>query len=151
MLHNFVIYALVLISTVRCSEEIKKAVDDATCKGHDIDVSEEDMGVILECASELGMKSKNDINMEKMPCFSRCLIEKQGLVDHDGNLHKEKILDLDKDSNLPQALKEDIRKHLGACLDEHGPTAKADDKSCKSFEPLTVCIHKAYLHVCAEA
>ncbi|CAG7717143.1 unnamed protein product [Allacma fusca] len=141
---------LVFLPIISCSEEIRKVLENAKCKGHDIDVNEKDMGFILDCAGELGIKSKNDITLEKMPCFSMCLIEKQGLIDHDGTPHKEKILEMEADTKLPEELKADIRKHLSDCLDEHGPKAKADDKTCKSFEPLTTCIHKSYLHLCTE-
>ncbi|CAG7702333.1 unnamed protein product, partial [Allacma fusca] len=51
------------------------------------------------------------------------------------------------DAKLPDALKAEVMKYLTACLDEHGPKVQGDDKTCKTYQPLTDCIHQAYLKV----
>ena len=40
-------------------------------------------------------------------------------IDHDGGLHVDKINNL-MDKNWPPAIMEDGKKHLMACIDEHG-------------------------------
>ncbi|CAG7717145.1 unnamed protein product [Allacma fusca] len=141
---------LAFIPIISCSEELRKAMDDAKCKGHDLNVSEKRKAVIVDCSMQLGIKSKSDFTPEKLPCFSKCLIEKQGLVDENGKPHKEKILQIQSDSKLPEELKAEIRKLMGDCLDEHGSKIQMDDKTCKSFEPLTMCVHKSYMTLCKE-
>jgi len=131
------------------SAEIKKAADEMKCKGVDINISDEQMMVILECAAELQVMSKADLTPEKMPCFSKCLLEKKGLIDHDGTPHKEKIVNM-VDNGLPEALQADVKKHLAQCLDDHGSKVKKDDATCMSFEPLTKCVHDAFIHLCKD-
>ncbi|CAG7733683.1 unnamed protein product, partial [Allacma fusca] len=54
------------------------------------------------------------------------------------------------DAKLPDALKAEVMKYLTACLDEHGPKVQGDDKTCKTYQPLTDCIHQAYLKICVD-
>ena len=46
---------------------IKEDAKNLKCKGHDVNVAEEDMEIIVECAMELGITSKEQMTKEKMP------------------------------------------------------------------------------------
>ncbi|CAG7630100.1 unnamed protein product, partial [Allacma fusca] len=115
MLRKLIVIVL-LMQVFKGTEQMKDA-DAAKCKGHDINIDDDDMVVILDCAADLQITSKADLTPEKMPCFGKCIIEKKGFIDAEGKPNKAKIVE-NVDAKLPDALKAEVMKYLTACLDE---------------------------------
>jgi len=142
-------FAIAVIVTVSIfTEEVKGYA--AKCKDMDLISSEQEMMHMNDCLKSINAATYKDINSENVGCFTKCCMDKMGLVDADGKAHKENINgaigSLWPDADLRKAMQEGI----GKCLDTDGSTLKKDDDAkCSSFQPLSACMHAAFMAVCA--
>jgi hypothetical protein len=55
-------------------------VDESKCRGKDLVLTKEEMGIMKDCAAEVGFKGKDVKDILHAPCFIRCCMIKKGLV-----------------------------------------------------------------------
>ncbi|XP_012274262.1 general odorant-binding protein 56h [Orussus abietinus] len=75
--------AFLAVAVVACNEEMKKAIKEA------IETCSQEMGIAKEDFKKM---KEEQVDQEKVACFSECILEKQGLIEN-GELNKEKIME----------------------------------------------------------
>jgi len=117
------------------------------CKGVDYEIKEEQMMDVKECFEKLQIKSMKDVTPGNAGCLSKCIMTNKGLIDAAGKPHKENIMTM-IDSHAPASIKDEFKAALEKCLDNEGSKVDANEASCNSFLPLSMCAHMAMLNIC---
>ncbi|ODM93930.1 Calcitonin-like peptide type 1 receptor [Orchesella cincta] len=132
-----------------------------SCKGVDLDLTEEHAMSVDDCLRMYNATSIKDISPSafavriysiSLPvarihneyCVGKCVMEKTGLVDSSGKPHKENIFNMITDA-LPVEVHDDLQIKFEKCLDEETEEIDPLDDSCVSYLPLCMCIHLAFL------
>ncbi|CAL8111117.1 unnamed protein product [Orchesella dallaii] len=141
---GYILLVLALYAMPGNSMEMK------TCRGVDLDITEEHVMHMNACLKEAGAKEVKDVEPSKMPCFGKCVFVKQGLIDDKGHPHKEKLQQMVKD-HLPKEVHDDLNNKLGTCLlPNNTDIIDPADESCATYLPTLMCLHIAFLEECSE-
>jgi len=126
----------------------KQAHGITKCKGVDMTFTEEQVLHMKDCMKLVGIENIHDLGIENAGCFSKCAMQKKGLIDADGKPHKEKIVNM-MDASIPEELRTGLRGAMEKCLEAEGDKINVNEEDCSSFLPLSMCVHSAFSNLCA--
>ncbi|ODM94202.1 General odorant-binding protein 69a [Orchesella cincta] len=121
-----------------------------SCRGVDLDITEDHIMHMNVCLKEAGAKEVKDVDPSKMPCFGKCVMARQGLIDDKGLPHKENLKKMIKD-HLPKDVHDDLNKRIEFCLlPNNTEIIDPKDESCATYLPTLMCMHIAFLEECSQ-
>jgi len=143
---KYVVY-VVALTILGAAIKVDGQAMNMKCNGQEVKITEEHLKFMGECMKVVGVSQVTELSVMTAGCFSKCMMEKENLIDAGGKPHKENILKaMDV---LPAAVVDSWKKTVEGCLDsESGKIVTPDDKSCSSFMPLTMCVATAVMQVC---